>query len=126
MKPTHQQVISITAFLFFSLFLMNCYSEDIPISKSDTPTQPGQSRAPFYIPLIASYTTEEVNLNFTTGVGVVTITITDDSGAVFYHDTIDTFLQPNLYIPIYTWNTADYLIIIQFGSITLNGRFSIE
>lgn len=127
MKPIRQQVISITAFLFFSLLSMNCFgSVDIPISKSDTPTQPGQSRVPFHIPLTASYTTNEVNLSFTSDVSVVTIYITNESGAVFYQETTDTSILPNLYIPIDMWGSGDYLITIQYGSITLNGQFTIE
>ena len=127
MKPIRQQVISITAFLFFSLLSMNCFaSVDIPISKSDTPTQPGQSRVPFHVPLTASYTMDEVNLNFTSDVSVVSISITDEYGAVFFQETTDTSVLPNLYIPIDMWESGDYLITIQYESITLNGQFTIE
>jgi len=127
MKPIRQQVISITAFLFFSFLSMNCFaSVDIPISKSDTPTQPGQTRAPFLVPLTASYTSDEVTLNFTSDVSVVSISITDEYGTVFYQGTTDTSVLPNLYIPIDMWGSGDYLITIQYGSITLNGQFTIE
>jgi len=123
MNPFRQFIISLIAFLFLTVFSVNCFAVDIPISKSDTPTQSGQSRAPFRIPISASYTTEEVNLNFVYSVGLSTITISDESGAVIYQITMDTSAQSNLYIPIDMWDSGNYLITIQYGSIILKGQF---
>lgn len=127
MKLTrHRQlVISLTAFLFLSFFSMNCLATDIPISNPGTPPQPGQPRAPFRIPLTASYTTEEVNLNFIYSVGIATIAISDEFGAIVYQVTIDTSVQPILYIPVDMWDSGNYLITIQYGSIKLKGQFSL-
>jgi len=125
MKPTRQFVISLAILLFLTIFSINCLAVDIPIGKSDTPTQAGQSRAPFRIPLTASYTTEEANLNFIYSVGITTITISDESGAVIYMVTLDTSAQSNLYIPFDMWDSGNYLITIQYGSITLKGIFAL-
>lgn len=125
MKTTRKLLIGLTVFLSFSLFTLNCFATEVPISKSDTPTHAGQSRAPFRIPVAVSYSADELNLNFIYSVGVATITVTDESGAVVYQQTTDTSAQSNLIIPIDMWNSGNYVITIQYGSINLNGQFSL-
>jgi hypothetical protein len=125
MKTTRKLVIGLTVFLSFSLFTLNCFATDVPISKSDTPVVPGQSRAPFRIPVTVSYSAEELNFNFIYSVGVATITVTDESGAIVYQQSTDTSAQSNLTIPIDMWDSGNYVITIQYGSINLNGQFSL-
>lgn len=126
MKLPRQLAIGLTAFLFHSLFAPVCFATDIPISKSDNPTPPIQPRIPFRIPVTASYNTEELNLNFLYSVGLATITVADESGATVYQITIDTSVDPALYIPIDMWNSGNYFITIQYGSIMLKGEFLLD
>ena len=126
MKPTRQLVIGLTVFLSFSLFTMNCFATDVPISKSDTPTQAGQSRAPFRIPVTVSYTADEVNFNFIYSVGVATITITDEYGVVVYQEMVDTYSTSEVFIAADAWASANYTIKVSYGTTTLSSIFLVE
>jgi len=129
MKPTRKLIIGLTSFIFLSLSSMDCFGSEaasIPFRNSQTSSTPGRQRAPFRIPLTASYTPEDVNINFIYSVGIATITIIDEYGSVVYLEMTDTSTQSDLYIPIDTLYSGNYFITIQYGSITLNGYFSIE
>jgi len=128
MKPTRQFVICLMAVLALSLSSMTCYANtavDIPVSKTETSNQPGRQRAPFRIPLTVSYTADVLSFNFLYPTGSATITITDDFGAVVYLVTIDTSIQPDLYIPIDIWDGGSYHISIQYGCNTITAEFEL-
>lgn len=128
MKPTRQFVICLIAFLSLSLSSMACYANeavDIPVNRPIDQNTSGQSRAPFRIPLTVSYTADVLSFNFLYPVGSAIITITDESGTVVYLITIDTFTQPDLYIPIDIWNGGIYHISIQCGCNTLTTEFEL-
>jgi hypothetical protein len=128
MKPTRQFIICLIAFLFFSIWSMTCLASariDLPVKRPDTQNDPGTQRAPFWIPLTADYSSDAVSFNFLYPVGSATITITDDFGAVVYLVTIDTFIQPDLYIPVDIWDGGNYHISIQYGCNTLTAEFAL-
>ncbi len=128
MKPTRQFIICLIAFLSFSLSTFTCYANqpiDLPFQRTDPSDQPGRQRAPFCIPLTASYTSDVLSFNFLYPTGSATITITDDFGAVVYLVTIDTFIQPDLYIPVDIWDGGIYHISIQYGCNTLTAEFAL-
>ena len=128
MKPTRQFVICFIAFLALSLSSMTCYANapiEIPVKRPDTSTSDGQRRAPFRIPLTVSYTSDVLSFNFLYPTGSATITITDDFGAVVYLVTIDTFIQPDLYIPVDLWDGGSYHISIQYGCNTITAEFQL-
>ena len=128
MKPTRQFIICLMAVLSLSLSSMACYANtpiEIPVKSPDTSTSDGQRRAPFRIPLTVSYTADVLSFNFLYPTGSATITITDDFGAVVYLASIDTFTQPDLYIPIDIWDGGSYHISIQYGCNTLIAEFEL-
>ena len=128
MKPTRQFIICLIAFLSFSLSTFTCYANqpiDLPFRKTDNSGEKGQTRAPFCIPLTASYTSDVLSFNFLYPTGSATITITDDFGAVVYLASIDTFTQPDLYILIDIWDCGSYHISIQYGCNTLIAEFEL-
>ena len=128
MKPTRQFVICLMVFLSLSLSTMFCYANEVanmPFHRTDNSGQTGQTRAPFWIPLTASYTADALCFNFLYPVGSATITITDDSGAVVYLITTDTSTQPDLYIPIDIWDGGSYHISIQYGCNILTAEFEL-
>jgi len=128
MKPTRQFVICFIAFLSLSLSSITCYAStpiEIPVKSPDTSNPNGQTRAPFSIPLTASYTSDVLSFNFLYPTGSATITITDDFGAVVYLVTIDTFIQPDLYIPVDIWDGGSYHISIQYGCNTITAEFQL-
>lgn len=128
MKPTRQFIICFIAFLSLSLSSITCYANEavnVPIKNSDTSGQSGKQHAPFSIPLTASYTTDVLSFNFLYPTGFATITITDDFGAVVYLVTIDTSVEPDLYIPIDIWDGGGYHISIQYGCNTLTAEFEL-
>ena len=128
MKPTRQFIICLIAFLSFSLSSFTCYANqpiDLPFQKTDTSTSDGQRGAPFRVPLTASYTADVLSFNFLYPTGSATITITDDFGAVVYLVTIDTSIQPDLYIPIDIWDGGIYHVAIQYGCNTLTAEFQL-
>ena len=128
MKPTRQFIICFIAFLSLSFSTMFCYANqamDIPVCRTDNPGKSGGQRAPFWIPLTASCTTDALTFNFLYPVGSATITITNDFGAAVYLVTIDTFTEPDLYIPIDEWDGGGYHITIQYGCNTLTAQFEL-
>lgn len=128
MKPTRQFIICLIAFLFFLLSSFTCYANqpiDLPFRRTDNSGEKGQTRAPFRIPLTADLTDYAVSFNFLYPVGSATITITDDFGAVVYLVTIDTFIQPDLYIPVDIWDGGIYHISIQYGCNTITAEFQL-
>jgi hypothetical protein len=128
MKPTRQFIICLIAFLSFSLSSFTCYANqpiDLPFHRTDTSTSGGQRRAPFRVPLTASYTADVLSFNFLYPTGSATITITDDFGAVVYLVTIDTSIQPDLYIPVDQWDGGSYYITIEYGCNTFTAEFAL-
>ena len=128
MKPTRQFIFCLIAFLSFSLSTFTCYANqpiDLPFRKTDNSGEKGQTRAPFCIPLTASYTSDVLSFNFLYPTGSATITITDDFGAVVYLVTIETSTQPDLYIPVDIWDGGIYHISIQYGCNTLTAEFEL-
>ncbi len=105
-------------------FTANAIQTQINLSKipTDAPRMP---RAPMLIPVTASVDEAELHLNFTSSVGVATITVTVEMGTIQYQETMDTNSTYDLYIPIDMWTGGDYVITIQYGSITLTGQFEI-
>jgi hypothetical protein len=116
--------------LFFILFLFTTFSsmcaENIILNKIITPTIPGRPRAPMLIPVTVDLSTTELYLNFTTSVGVATITVTDINGTIVEQESVDTDTSNELSIPVDGWATGGYTITISYGSITLAGEFVIE
>ncbi len=128
MNTIQKRITSFTAAVLLSFFAMNCFgAEDIPINKTGNPLDIGRKKVPFRIPLAASFSSEAIFVSFSSAVGLATVTISDESGELVYQETIDTFTQPDFYIPIESsWHSGSYIIIIQYGSITLNGEFLLE
>jgi hypothetical protein len=128
MKPTRQFIICLITFLSFSLSSFTCYANqpiDLPFQRTDTSTSDGQKRAPFWIPLTANYSSDALSFNFLYPVGGATITITNEYTGVVYLITIDTFTQPDLYIPIDIWDGGSYHISIQYGCNTITAEFEL-
>jgi len=128
MKPTRQFVICLMALLSLSLSSMTCYANeavDMPFHRTDTPNQSRGQKAPFWIPLTADFSSDTVSFNFLYPVGSAIITITDDFGAVVYIVTIDTSIQPDLYIPIDIWDGGSYHVSIEYGCNTLTAEFEL-
>lgn len=128
MKPTRQFTLYLIAFLFSLIWSITCYANeaiDIPVTKNDTPDQTGRQRAPFRTPLTASYTSDALNFSFLYPVGNATITITDDFGAVVYTESIDTTIEPDLFILIDEWDAGFYHITIQYGCNTLTAELEL-
>jgi hypothetical protein len=128
MKPTRQFIICLIAFLSFSLSSFTCYANqpiDLPFHRTDPSNERGQTRAPFWIPLTANYSSDAVSFNFLYPIGSATITITNEYTGVVYLITIDTFTQPDLYIPVDQWDGGSYHISIQYGCNTITAEFEL-
>jgi len=117
-------------FLFILLSLLSngtVSANNIIISPVIPPTIPTSPypRAPRLIPVTADLSATDVYLNFTTAVGVATITITDSNGNTVYQQLMDTNTANELYIPVDTMDAGNYTITITYGSVTLAGVFMI-
>jgi hypothetical protein len=120
---------SIYFILLFSLFFVGISSaEVIDIAKvtKPSPYPRVQALALYSIPVTVTLTSTDLYFDFSTTVGVATITITDDEGYVISVNTIDTDVDPELYIPIDDISDGIYTLTIQYGSITLAGSFQLE
>jgi len=60
-------------------------------------------------------------LSFEESVGIATITITDQTGFVIYQEQTNTDISTNLSIPIDTLKSGNYILTVQYGSISLSG-----
>jgi hypothetical protein len=117
---------------FFFLFILVSLLFNGTVSADDiiiVPTQPQvpspYPRAPRLIPVTADLSATDIYLNFTTTVGVATITITDSNGITVYQQLMDTDTTNELYIPVDTMDAGSYTITITYGSVTLAGVFMI-
>ena len=64
-------------------------------------------------------------MNFDVPVGVATITITDQTGAVVYREEADTFTNLNVIIPIDILDGGSYTITVQYLSTTATGELNL-
>jgi len=113
-------------FLFSFSGILNASSSEVNLSRLTQSGSPAPSRVRFLIPVTVTLTSTDLYFDFSTTVGVATITITDDEGYVISVNTIDTDVDPELYIPIDDISDGIYTLTIQYGSITLAGSFQLE
>ncbi len=119
-----KKTILVLLLVFLSVFTVT-NALNIPIEKNVPSTSTTRQRAPMLIPVIVDLSATDLYLNFTNSVGIANITVTDEMGTIQYQETMDTNATPDFYIPIDMWTSGNYLITIQYGSITLNGQFEI-
>lgn len=116
--------------LFYLLFLSPVFiftnATNIPLEKKRLIEVPTRPRAPMLIPLTVDLSTTELYLNFTSTVGIATITVTYSNGSAIYQESINTDTNNVLYIPIDSWESGDYSIEVSYGSITLTGSFGLD
>ena len=67
----------------------------------------------------------DLYFDFTTAVGIANITITDNNNIIVHQESINTNVNEELYIPVDTWDSGNYIIEITYGSITLEGDFTL-
>ena len=116
--------------LFYLLFLSPVFiftnATNITLEKKKLIEVPTRPHAPMLIPLTVDLSTTELYLNFTSTVGIATITVTDSNNAIVHQELIDTDTNNVLYIPIDSWESGDYSIEVSYGSITLTGSFGLD
>jgi Domain of unknown function (DUF3244) len=116
----------IALFLFASIAGFTATASQTPIDLSKIPNDsPRLPRAPVLIAVTACVDESELYLNFTSSVGAAIITVTDVMGTIQYQETMDTNSTSDLYIPIDMWNSGDYTLTIEYGSIALTGDFAL-
>ena len=119
-----KKTILVLLLVFLSVFTVT-NALNIPIEKNVPSTSTTRQRAPMLIPVVVDLSATDLYLNFTNSVGVAIITITDEMGTIQYQETMDTNSTSDLYIPIDMWDSGNYTLTIEYGSITLNGTFEL-
>lgn len=112
--------------LFASSAFISVQAADVPLTMSNPDPNPIRPRTPILIPVSVDLSETEMYLNFTTSVGVSTITVKDSNGTIVHQETLDTDVNTELYISTADWDLDDYSIEITYGNYLLWGEFTIE
>lgn len=120
-----KKLILLSALLLSTAFTFT-NALNIPLEKKRPTEVPTRPRAPMLIPLTVDLSTTDLFLNFTSTVGIATITITDSNNSIVYQESINTDTNNVLTIPIDMWDNGNYSIEISYGSITLVGNFGLD
>jgi len=119
-----KKLVSFIVLLFISAFTVT-NALNIPIEKNTPSTGTTRQRAPMLIPVAVDLSSTDLYLNFTSCVGVATITVTDSNGIIVKQELFDTNTTNELYIPLDSCETGVYTVLISYSSITLRGVFTI-
>lgn len=116
-------------FLFIVLFFLSVFNSsdalNIALSTANIPS-PTRPRTHVLIPVSVDLSSADLYINFTTTVGVATITVTNKDGSIVEQQIIDTNDTNKLNIPLDELEQGDYTISISYGSITLAGEFTLK
>lgn len=112
--------------LFASSVLMQVFAEDIPLTLSNTDPNPIRPRTPVMIPVTVDLSETGLYLNFSSAVGLATITVKDSNADIVYQETLDTNTYTELLIDTANWEADAYTIEITYSTFLLWGEFDIE
>jgi phenolic acid decarboxylase len=101
----------------------NC--TEIDLSKTTINPHPVEPRVQSMVDLgvYAAINDTEVSIDFSLPVGIATITITNETGAIVYQQFLDTnsTLESNIYVG--GWDSGNYTLTIQYENVLLTGHF---
>jgi hypothetical protein len=118
-----QNILSVVVFMLFSTAIATA-STAIDLSK--IPTKPGPVPCSLTISSVsAAIDANYLSVYFDSPLGNATITVTDSFGQIIAQQVVDTNTTTEVLIPIDTWDTGDYIIIVRYGTTTLGGEFLI-
>jgi Protein of unknown function (DUF3244). len=78
-----------------------------------------------YSPVSATLLVPDLYVDFSTSVGIATISIIDNTNNTVYQVSIDTFITPEVTIPVDTLNSGKYTLKVSYGSTVLTGTFQL-
>lgn len=115
--------ISIVVSVLMSVGIISAVN--IPVQHDTTTsgggTQPSKTR--MLIPLSVDLNDTDINICFTSPVGLATITITDETGSVVCQQSMDTDTDSVMIIPVGGFDSGNYTITIQYDTTSLAGYF---
>ncbi len=121
-----RSILLITFFALLSIGIASATEVEVDLTKVPPTTYPRIPRASFMMPLTAIVIDMELYLNFTTSVGLASISILDENGSIVYLGTLDTDSESELIISLESLYEGDHILIIEYDSVTITGMFSQE
>jgi hypothetical protein len=116
--------------IFFVFFLSSLFTvtnaTTVLLTNLIHPSSPTRPRAPMLIPVTVDLSATDLYFDFTSPVGIATITLTDSNGTIVEQQLLDTDTSNELSIPVGGLEAGDYTITISYSSITLAGTFAID
>lgn len=83
------------------------------------------SKSRVVIPVSAEIVNSELDLYFTTSVGLATVSVTDEDGNVQYLEVLDTDSESDFAIDLSSLTPGTYTLNVVYGSQTIVGDFDI-
>ena len=78
-----------------------------------------------FIPVTADLVGTDLIVDFNTTVGTAFVSVVDQNGNVVYQTTVDTFISPEVIIPVDGLSSDKYSVKIAYGSTNLIGDFNL-
>lgn len=121
------RICIITGFILFAQYSFATDTQTVPIPKDDVPPPTKTKPLSFqFITASATINDLELAVYFEWAVGDATITVYDEANNVVYQTVVDTNSTMEEHIPVVNWVSGEYMLTVQYGTITQRGNFQVE
>lgn len=127
MKKINSSLCSILMLLACVFSAQSVFAVDVPLKKGDPgdKTTTMMTRSVSVIPASVSLNDTELDIFFTSSVGIANITIVDQSGAIVYQEVLDTNSTRSTSIETGGFDSGTYTVKVSYGSTNLVGTFQL-
>lgn len=110
-----------------SLGILPVFADTIELHPDDVgaTTSIRTTKSRVVIPVSAEIVNSELDLYFTTSVGLATVSVTDEDGNVQYLEVLDTDSESDFAIDLSSLTPGTYTLNVVYGSQTIVGDFDI-
>jgi flagellar hook assembly protein FlgD len=124
MKKINSPLFSIFMLLFCVLSVQSVFAVEVPLKK-ETTGQSTQTKSTSVLPVSVSINDTQLGISFSKSVGVVNITIEDQTGNVVYQDVLDTNSTRTTSIETGGFDSGNYTVNISYSTTILIGDFQL-
>lgn len=124
MKKINSPLFSIFMLLFCVLSVQSVFAVEVPLKKEQN-GQGTYTKSTTTLPVSVSINDTDLGIVFSKSVGVVNITIEDQTGNEVYQDVLDTNSTLTTSIETGGFDSGNYTVNISYGTTILIGDFQL-